>query len=83
MKNVLAAGEVTMSRLFQVYEDDLAELERIVPDFSSSMMAQLTPRMRTQLRRCKEILSNIRWNYGPHTEVEVIPADDGPDYELS
>ena len=63
-----------MGRMFQIYEDDFAELERIVPELSDSMMGQLTPRMRTQLRRCKDILSNVRWNYGPQSEVEIIPA---------
>lgn len=72
-----------MSRLMQIYEQDLVELERIVPDLGGAMMPHLTPRMRTQLRRCKDILSNVRWNYGPHTEVEVIPTNDDPDYDLS
>jgi len=67
--------------MFQMYEEDLAELERVIPEFSDSMMGKLSPRMRTQLRRCKEILSNVRWNYGPHSEVEIIPASD--DYDVA
>jgi len=60
--------------MLQIYEDDLSELEKIIPEISGAMMEHLTPRMRTQLRRCKDILSHVRWNYGPHTVVEVIPA---------
>ena len=70
-----------MSRMYQVHEEDFAELERIIPELSDAMMGKLTPRMRTQLRRCKDILSNVRWNYGPHSEVEIIPA--GEDYEAT
>lgn len=74
-----------MSRLYQIYEDDLSDLEKCIPLISDSLMEHLDPRMRTQLRRCKTILSDVRWNYGPHTEVDVIPADDDPEpgYELS
>lgn len=70
-----------MARLFQLYEEDLSELEKIIPEISDSMMGKLTPRMRTQLRRCKDILSNVRWNYGPHSEVEIIPVDGESDYD--
>ena len=65
-----------MAHLFQIHEDDLAELERTLPHFADAMMQSLTPRLRVQLRRCQSILSSVRWNYGPPTEVEVIPADD-------
>jgi hypothetical protein len=68
-----------MSKLFQIHEDDLAELERTIPQFSDAMMLNLTSRLRTQLRRCQTILSNVRWNYGPPTEVESLPAGDDPD----
>lgn len=60
------------SKLFQIYESDLSELERSLPDISDALMAHLHPRQRVQFRRAKEILSNVRWNYGPATEVEVI-----------
>lgn len=59
-------------RLFQIYEDDLAELERILPDIESHLMLHLDARQRTQLRRVKDILSNVRWNYGPHDNVEIV-----------
>lgn len=64
------------SKLFHVYEDDLAELERILPDILSnpSLEIHFAARQRTQVRRVKDILSNIRWDYGPHENIEEIPA---------
>lgn len=65
-----------MSRLFQIYEDDLAELERILPEFANRLFqAPLDNKVRVQLRRCQTILSNVRWNYGPPTDVEVQVVD--------
>ena len=67
-----------MSKLFQIHEDDLAELGAIVPS-SARRYASLNGRLRAQLRRCQSILSNIRWNYGPPTDIEVIPVDEQPE----
>lgn len=64
-----------MRRMFQIHEDDLAELERLVPRLGEALMTNLTPCLRTQLRRCKTILSDVRWDYGPPSDVDVIPAD--------
>lgn len=58
-----------------INEEDLAELERVIPEISDSLMHHLSPRMRTQLRRIKEILSNVRWRYGPPLIVESFPAN--------
>lgn len=70
-------GEVPQrgSRMFQIHEADLAELEKIIPAISDGHMGEWNPRERTQFRRAKDILSNVRWNYGPHTDVETIPAE--------
>jgi hypothetical protein len=69
-----------MSRQFQISEDDLAELERMIPDLCGDMMPlftnrELAPRLRTQLRRIQSILSDVRWRYGPPEAVEVIDAN--------
>lgn len=61
--------------MFQIYEEDLVELERIVPQISDTLEIHFTPKIRTQMRRVRDILSKVRWNYGPHTDVEVIPAE--------
>ena len=68
-----------MAKLFEIYEDDLAELERILPALGEAMMPHLTNPLRVQLRRCQSILSNIRWNYGPPSEVKVISCRDDAD----
>lgn len=68
-----------MSQLFQIYEDDLSDLERMLPRLTDvlSMTPNLTPEIRVKLRRCQTIISNVRWGYGPPSHVERLPADDG------
>lgn len=61
--------------IFQIYENDLCELERSVPQLAEALMPALDNRLRVKLRRCQAILSNVRWNYGPPAAVEIIPAD--------
>lgn len=39
---------------------------------SASMMVCNEPLVRKQWERVKEILSNVRWNYGPPSQVEEI-----------
>jgi hypothetical protein len=67
----------TMSKLFQITEDDLAELERLTPELQEALAREMARpeganRIRVQLRRIKEILSNVRWYYGPPSEVKII-----------
>lgn len=59
-------------KLHQINGDDLAELERMMPDIASALMVHLNARQRVQLRRIKEILSNVRWDYGPPDKVEAV-----------
>lgn len=74
-----------MSRLYQIYEDDLAELERVLPRLADRLTCGTGPngkslvdnRTRTQIRRVQEILKNVRWNYGPPDEVGIVPAEGG------
>ncbi|QDT52427.1 hypothetical protein Pan44_04380 [Caulifigura coniformis] len=65
-----------MSRLYKITDEDLAELEKTLPKLSESLMIHLTPSLRTSLRRCKNILSDVRWHYGPAEQVQSIPADE-------
>ena len=69
-----------MAKLHQIYEDDLAELERVLPLLGEhvALSPSASPKTRTQLRRVREILSNVRWDYGPSTVEAVIPASDDP-----
>lgn len=66
------------TRLLQIKEDDLAELEKVLPELSEALITVSNPSIRTKLRRVQQILSNVRWNYGPSTLVEIIPAGDEP-----
>ncbi|MEM8781926.1 MAG: hypothetical protein AAGE65_03630 [Planctomycetota bacterium] len=71
--------------MFQVHAGDLAELERIAPELMSRIMFGLTPdgqplldtRTRKQLEKFKTILGNVRWDYGPPSEVRIVEADGG------
>lgn len=63
-----------MSRLHQIYEDDLAELERSIPLIMLAIEAA-PPKVRMKLRRVKEILSDVRWDYGPHLAAGTIARD--------
>lgn len=66
-----------MPKLFQIHEDDLAALEHTLPEIADAIMPHLNGRLRVQIRRVRDILSNVRWNYGPPDEVDVIPGDAG------
>ena len=62
-------------KLFQINEEDLSELERTLPQLASAMTPIMTNRIRVQLRRCQAILSSVRWEYGPPSQVTIIPCD--------
>lgn len=65
------------TRLFQIYETDLTALEELLPAILwANPLACNDTATRMKFRRVKEIISNVRWNYGPPTEVEEIAADD-------
>lgn len=68
-----------MPKLYQIHEEDLGELERTLPQLAEALMPVLDNRLRVHLRRCQSILSNIRWNYGPPSDVQIIPTDDEAD----
>ncbi len=63
-------------KLFQITEDDLSELERMLPDIADALYPKMDNRLRVQLRRIQAIMSSIRWNYGPPSNIEEIPATD-------
>jgi len=63
-----------MGKLFQITEQDLGELERVLPSISDDLMCSLQTRHKVQLRRVQAILSNVRWRYGPPLRAKTIPA---------
>ncbi len=68
-----------MSRLFQIKEDDLGALEAVLPQLADALMPVLTNKLRVQIRRVQNILSDVRWDYGPPSEVQIIPVDEDQD----
>ena len=65
-----------MSKLFQIKEDDLGALEAALPRLADALMPVLNNRLRVQLRRVQQVLSDVRWNYGPPSEVQSVPPND-------
>lgn len=67
-------------KLFQINEDDLCAIEEILPSlcFRSGEMLNDTA-VRMKYRRLKEIVSDVRWGYGPPQEVVVIPVEPEPE----
>ena len=60
-----------MSRLFQIYESDLQKLEYALPRLAAQLGESMNqPDMQVMFEEIKEALSNVRWNYGPHTNVK-------------
>lgn len=64
---------------FHVTEDDLCDLERMLPQLCefATLRPDARPMFRVMTRRLQQIMTNIRWDYGPSGEVHVIPVD-GP-----
>jgi hypothetical protein len=62
---------------FRISEDDLASLESELPRLlDASMLSCNNPITRKRWQMVKEIVSNVRWDYGSPAEVQIIPADD-------
>lgn len=59
--------------LFHIYEGDLAKLERALPKLCDAAgMALNKPQNQVLFEECKDIISNVRWNYGPPQEVRIM-----------
>ena len=64
------------TKLFQISENDLALLESELPRIlEASAMSCNDDLTRKRWQIVKEIVCNIRWDYGPPQSVERIPAD--------
>ena len=69
--------------LHNINDDDLAELERILPEMFGLVMTDTAkgrcmedrgPELRTKYRSVQRILTDVRWDYGPPSEIEIIPC---------
>lgn len=72
------------SRMFRIYDQDLALLERsagVIHEALSMSPAYMRPDVQVSIEEMKRILSDVRWDYGPYSHVERVPAgvDDGDD----
>lgn len=75
-RKMRGTGRNHMPKMFQIHEDDLAALEREVPAVFDALMQHLDSRLRVKARTVQGILSRVRWNYGPPSEVLIVPVDD-------
>lgn len=66
-----------MPRMLQIYDEDLSDLERTIPQVADRLLGSLDNAMRIKLRRVQKILSNVRWGYGPPSHVEKLCFDEG------
>lgn len=62
-------------KLFQINEQDLGKLEAALPRIMDAAGLSLNrPDVQVLFEEVKDIISNVRWNYGPPTEIHQIPA---------
>jgi hypothetical protein len=66
------------SKLFEIYEEDLETLERALPELYDSLRPEAKNRqdIREHAQMVKDVLSKVRWNYGPHVHTEVVRPED-------
>lgn len=63
-------------KLHQITEDDLATLEKLLPELCDHLMnGGLDNARKAKIRQVQRIISDVRWNYGPPSDVQVIPAE--------
>lgn len=64
------------TKMFRIYEHDLALLERCLPILMDALQpaAFEWPHTQVAMQECKRILSDIRWDYGPYSGMQIIPA---------
>lgn len=70
-------AHVRGSRLFQIRDDDLSELTQLTARVLDDWIFEVgtTPLNRRTYTRIRDILSDVRFNYGPPTYIEKIPCD--------
>jgi len=67
------------TKFYQIKEDDLALLESELPRIlSASPDGCNDPANRKRWKMVKEIIGNIRWDYGPPLESINTPPGNGP-----
>jgi hypothetical protein len=64
-------------KMHQIYADDLQKLEHALPQVFDALSPDLKndARLQVLLEECKEVLSSVRWNYGPHSDVQRLNGE--------
>ena len=59
-----------------ITEDDLVTLEQAIPALYQALSAEAKndPALRDYAAMSKTILSHVRWDYGPYSEVQTIES---------
>jgi len=72
------------TQIHQIYEDDLAVLESEMPQLmSATMTACNDPLIRKRWETVRDILTKVRWNYGPPISVKEVDAgSDGEEWKV-
>jgi hypothetical protein len=65
-------------KLFQINEDDLRELEDSLPFLIDELDHHLLPSHKVRARRLQQVLSRVRWKYGPSQESHIVDDDPPP-----
>jgi hypothetical protein len=69
-------------KLHQISDDDLTTLETALPELQEAMMTapDVINRkdVRDHLDMVRQVLSRVRWNYGPPSEVKRIEDSERP-----
>jgi hypothetical protein len=64
-------------KLFRIYESDLQKLETALPKLMDAAgLALNRPDVQVMFEEVKDILSNVRWDYGPPSEVHHVAVGD-------
>ena len=62
-------------RHYRVNEDDLQKLEALLPRVFDRLVPQMNdPALQIMAEELKRIVSDVRWDYGPPSEVRQLPA---------
>lgn len=62
-------------RLHQITHEDLQTLEECVPQLTERLGEQTTNADRAMIRRVQAVLTRVRWDYQPHTDITNLPAE--------
>ncbi|MEM7813256.1 MAG: hypothetical protein AAF532_17405 [Planctomycetota bacterium] len=60
------------AKMKQIHGDDFAQLEDDIVSLAVEFSPHMNASQRTRIRRIKNILSNVRFDYTPHGQVQEV-----------